>query len=138
MNATKKLMILRLFLIIATFMSCKKDESKELTKKLEGRWELSKISGGLDGKTVSYPSGSGNILEFTGSTFRETRNNQITRSGTFKIFKDVSIVTKTAGNRLQLDNTPDTRYFISISKNNLSIDIDVFDPTSLTYQKINE
>jgi len=58
------------------------------------------------------------------------------RSGTFKIFKDVSIVTKTEGNRIQLDNTPDSRYFITISNNTLSINIDVFDPTSLTYRKI--
>jgi hypothetical protein len=133
MNAIK---IFSLFLIITTIISCKKDGARELAKKLEGSWELSKSSGGLEGKTISYPTGAGNILEFSGSTFRETRNNQLIRSGTFKIFKEVSIVTKKEGDRIQFDSTPDSRYFISVLDNSLSIDFDIFDPNSLTYQKV--
>ena len=78
------------FGLIVLIAGCKKDNAiKSLQQELSGKWELTKITGGLAGTTTEYPPGNGNFISFAGNGF--TKNIAINDTvynvvGTFNIY----------------------------------------------------
>jgi len=117
-------------------VSCKKDETVKSADQLIGKWELVSSSGGIAGTTINYPAGSGNTVEFNGSSFKEMRDNKLMRSGTYTTKRQISMLSQEEGDELVYEGIQQ-RFFFSISDSQLSIYHDVNDGFSNQYQRIN-
>ena len=80
--------------------------------------------------SVNYPSGNGNILKFTDTTYQVYLNGQLKQSGHYLIISDTTVNLNTCGertasqfpNRIIYDNDSiSDKKFIQISNNVLSI-----------------
>jgi hypothetical protein len=125
------------FLIMIMFLiSCKKDDSVKPADQLIGKWELVSSSGGIAGITINYPAGSGNTVEFNGSSYKEIRDNKLMRSGAYTTKKQISMLSQEEGDGLVYEGI-EQRYFFSISGSELSIYLDANDGINNRYQRIN-
>jgi hypothetical protein len=68
---------------MCSFTACKKSNSQLF---IVGTWELIQRSGGF-APTIAFPPGNGNQLKFTGSTYQQFTNGQLTKSGTYRLEK---------------------------------------------------
>ena len=70
------------------FFGCKKtDTNSKGDSSLVGKWELTTVQAGLTGE-IKYPPGSGNSLEFAGSTYKRYVQGILTMSGNYTIVPD--------------------------------------------------
>lgn len=122
--------------MIMFLISCKKDDSVKPADQLIGKWELVSSSGGIAGITINYPAGSGNTVEFNGSSYNEIRDNKLMRSGAYTTKKQISMLSQEEGDGLVYEGI-EQRYFFSISGSELSIYLDANDGFNNRYQRIN-
>lgn len=111
---------------LALITSCKKDKGPD-TATLIGTWELSQAQNGMI-PTITYPSGNGNILKFTSTTYENYNNHILVKSGTYTIVVDTT-VKETVGLELPAgqyttriifdDNFTAPKIFLQIAGNNL-------------------
>jgi outer membrane protein assembly factor BamB len=127
---------LSFLILIMSLMSCKKDDSVKLADQLIGKWELVSSSGGIAGITINYSAGSGNTVEFNGSSYKEIRDNKLTRAGAYTTKKQMSMLLQEEGDGLVYEGN-EQRYFFSISGSELSIYHDANDGFNNRYQRIN-
>lgn len=120
-------------IVIVSLFSCKKNSNLSLAEKLNGKWELSVSSGGIDGKTITYAKGR--VLEFNGSSFKEVENQKTIRSGSFHIDKGISILTKQEGDLILFENNSQ-RFFFTVDENKLGISHDAYDGMSFEYIRV--
>ncbi len=76
-----------LFIIIPSLLfiiSCTK-HSAVTNASIDGTWELTKISGNI---TLNYPSGNGNLLKFSDSTYQLYTSGTLKKNGTFTLMQD--------------------------------------------------
>ena len=126
MKRSVTLLLCLLFMFTIT-ISCKKETVK--TKEgLEGVWDLRKISGSW--ATLTYTSGSGNNIIFTGTHYEIRENGQVVESGEFEILADATAGESTcldieAGKYTQRIDFKNARYpqkvFLELSGNKLTL-----------------
>src|SRR6185295_7489607 len=91
--------VIKIFLgfMILLPCGCKKDKAKDPSINLTsiiGSWELRKVQNGM-GPIVDYPSGNGNILKFSNSSYEKYENDTLVKSGQYTIIEDNSVVAET-------------------------------------------
>ncbi|TKC00680.1 hypothetical protein [Pedobacter cryophilus] len=122
------------FLLLSTFLiiSCKKEEIPSIV----GTWELSRETGGFTGQTKDFPIGNGIIIKFSSDTYQRYENNQLLSSGTYKLMKENSLITREVGNRLIFDNSTNSpRIFTTVSNSRLELFLDAYDGGGVSYRK---
>src|ERR1044072_79568 len=83
-----------------TIVACKKNKDNN-NNDVVGIWELSKTTAAMVPNATEYPSGNGNILEFTATTYKQYSNGQVIKSGTYTIADDNTVSQSVC---LQIDN----------------------------------
>lgn len=130
---TKILVLLILPLLIA----CKKKDTEADMISIIGKWELKTGISGSTGQKADYPSGNGNIIVFTKSNYQNYSDQKLIKSGTYKIVKEISMITNVMGNRIIYDNETDAaRSFIDTHDGNLNLNIDAVDGSGTIYKAI--
>jgi hypothetical protein len=134
--------------VLISFNSCKKESAVKNTTNstsVTGSWELLTVSGSIP--PVNYPSGNGNIFEFTDSAYKKYTNGNLIKSGHYTVVQDASVVAAVGlvipsgqfTNRIIFDNdTSGNKIFIEIQNNKLTF-ISGFFPldggSSMTYTR---
>jgi len=73
-------------------VACKKDKNNDNNNNdVIGIWELSQTTGAMVPNATDYPSGNGNILEFTASTYKQYSNGQVVKSGSYTLADDNTV-----------------------------------------------
>ncbi len=132
----KTIKFLLIICMIVTFFGCKKDDKADENSQFEGTWEMKSTTNGLNGIKIDYQSGNGNLIILKGNNYQVFSNHHLEKSGTFQIIAEISILTKTKGNRIIYDNNPDqVRTFVEVKDSILGLSIDAFDGPSSSYIK---
>ena len=124
-----------LFILVAVFalIGCRKD-SKSLN--LIGKWELRSTLNGLTGARTDHPAGNGSFLKFSEVRYESYFNDQLIKSGSFRIVMDRSAITEEPTQRIIYDNETDAvKSFIRIDGNELTVWIDAYDGPSMVYER---
>ena len=120
-------LLLCLLCMLAFTISCKK-ETVKTKERIEGVWELRKISGSW--VTQTYQPGSGNDISFTGNLYQIRENGQTVESGEFEIVADPTAGESTClnietGQYTQRIDFKNARYpqkvFLELSGNKLTL-----------------
>ncbi|MBE7176707.1 MAG: hypothetical protein INR69_09900 [Mucilaginibacter polytrichastri] len=113
------------------------DKDTPGTGTLRGKWELSSETSGMTGKNTTFPSGNGSILQFGEKTYEVYTGGKQTKSGTYTLNREKSILTGENGNRIIYDGVSDgIRTFFRVDDEGLHIWIDAYDAPSSTYRKV--
>jgi hypothetical protein len=131
-TSTMKHIILSVGLLIAItcFVGCKKDNPKENNStSIIGTWELRSTTAAMEPGEKTYPPGNGDVLKFTATEYEVYKNNQLVKSGQYKIIPDSTVTQNVclefaAGrypNRIIYDTAlNNTKEFMEISGNKLT------------------
>ena len=77
-----------LFILVASFISCRKDSVKSDTS-IVGTWELREAQTGMI-PTIKYPAGNGNKVIFSANGYQYYSNMQLVKNGNYTISSDTS------------------------------------------------
>jgi hypothetical protein len=113
--------------LITFFAACEKN-NRDISPSITGEWELLRISGSRP--VINYPSGNGNVIKFTNSSYESFENGRLVKTGTYTIVEDASVQASVClvlpqekyRNRIIYDNDYNaTKKFIDVSSDTLSI-----------------
>ena len=122
-------------LLLLSVFGCKKEEPT-FQDRLAGKWELRKTIGGFTRTTTTYPSGNGNRLEFTKTTFSRIENGQVSESGTYEVIRDTAGYGK-AGDRIVYNGIRSGMFeFFSLEANKLTFSVAAMDGGGSEYERI--
>jgi hypothetical protein len=81
---------LLLFILPLLNSGCKKDADQS-SGSLAGSWELRATSGAMTPGQTIYAPGNGNILAFSGSTYKIYQSGVLVKSGQFSVVQDTTV-----------------------------------------------
>ena len=82
--------ILPIVFLITTLFACKKDKDANTSTDIVGHWELAETSAAMI-PVITYPTGNGDYLVITDSTYAYYGAGQLVKSGTYTIMDDATV-----------------------------------------------
>lgn len=118
--------------------SCEKNTDMCCAFPNTGKYELRTRTGGIAGETKTYSPGNGNAYLFeTGSDYKLYTDGQLSKSGSYKITQDSSVVLHQPASRIIFDSQVNAmRTLIKFSSNKMTIQEDVYDGRTYEYEKV--
>lgn len=125
---------------LATTSCEKEDDSAILRPPTTGKYELRTQTGGIAGETKTYSAGNGNAYLFeTGNAYKLYTDGQLSKSGSYKIIQDSSLVLHQPASRIIFDNQENAmRTLIKFLNNKMTIQEDVYDGRTYEYEKVEQ
>lgn len=137
----RNICLLLLLTVSLATTSCDKEDfvsAVDYPSSYNGKYELRTRTGGLHAETVKYPSGNGNVYLFeTGSLYKQYIDGQLSKSGSYKITQDSSMVLHQPALRIIFDGDAKLiRTLVKLSYTSITIQEDVYDGRTYEYEKI--
>jgi hypothetical protein len=82
--------ILPIIFLISTLIACKKEKDTNTSTNIVGNWELAETSAAMT-PVITYPTGHGDYLIITDSTYAYYGAGQLVKSGTYTIMDDATV-----------------------------------------------